>query len=81
MFKACIDLKELVDCFLGSVKCGTLVFGFEGRRVLFNFHFDNYVRRGSFRAAYFSGPCFEDQCQKGDLIMNRGELGMAHPVG
>ena len=35
----------------------------------------------SFRAAYFSGPCFEDQCQKGDLIIKKGEMGMAHPVG
>ena len=45
LFKACIDLGELVDCCWGSVKCGMLVFGFEGRRVLFNFHFDNYIRR------------------------------------
>ena len=45
LFKACIDLGELVDSFWGSVRCGTLVFGFEGRRVLFNFHCDNYIHR------------------------------------
>ena len=45
LLKACIDLGEMVDCFWGSVKSGALVFGFEGQRVLFNFYFDNYIRR------------------------------------
>ena len=27
----------------GQSSAGQLVFGFEGQRVLFNFHFDNYI--------------------------------------
>ena len=30
---------------------------------------------------HFSGPDFKDQCQKRDLFINKGKLGMAHPVG
>ena len=86
LFKVCIDLGELVDCFWGSVKRGTLVFWFlrvDGFCLIFiltTTSVDHNDRRGHFVQRIFL-VCFGDQCQIGNLIINKGELGMAHPVG